>query len=152
LATPASPTRRSRSSIGYGYGALVKLYCSEQLDEWLDSPANLDKWEGNSLAAGDRRILMTHWLAAAVKKANSKHEALWRYFERMGALITVDGKGADKLKLEGKPKDESFDFDSFILEEEAEEDIEPEPEDEVPNRDPAAGDEELSYDSDHKCA
>lgn len=89
---------------------------------------------------------MTHWLAAAFKKATAKHDALWRYFERTGALMTVDGSGADKLKLEGKPKDEIFDFDSFILDEETEDADEPEPEDEVPDREPAAGSDELSDD------
>jgi hypothetical protein len=129
-----------------GYGALVKLYIAQELDDWLDDPANLEKWESDELTAGDRRILMTHWLAAATKKANAKHDSLWRYFERTGALMKVDGSGADKLKLEGKPKEETFDFDSFILEDVMDDGDEPEPEDEVPDREPTEGADMLSDD------
>jgi hypothetical protein len=98
-----------------GYGALVKLYISRKLDDWLESDDNLEKWEGNRLTAGDRRILMTHWLADAVKMANSKLDTLEKYFMRTGALMTVDGSGDDLFKLEGKPKEETFEFMTFVL-------------------------------------
>ena len=98
-----------------GYGALVKLYISHHLDDWLEDDDNLEKWEGQELTAGDRRILMTHWLAKAVKKANSKLDTLEKYFVRTGALMTIDCSGEDLFKLEGKPKEETFEFMTFVL-------------------------------------
>ncbi|KAJ1636435.1 hypothetical protein T492DRAFT_385672 [Pavlovales sp. CCMP2436] len=53
---------------------------------------------------------MTHWIVAATEKTNEKIETLQKYFERTGALLTINGEGDDLLKLEGKPKDETFDF------------------------------------------
>ena len=58
---------------------------------WLEDDDNLDKWEDGKLRAGDRRILITHWLEKAVKVVHENLHALWRYHERTGSIITVDG-------------------------------------------------------------
>ena len=39
-----------------------------QSDAWLEDDDNLDKWESNSLAACDRRILLATWYFAACHK------------------------------------------------------------------------------------
>jgi hypothetical protein len=38
----------------------------EELDAWLMSPENLERWvKPGGMSAGDRRILMTKWVAQA---------------------------------------------------------------------------------------
>ncbi len=41
---------------------------------------------------------MTLWVGAAWDKVCKKPSAMWRYFEKMGALMSTDGFGDDKIK------------------------------------------------------
>ena len=90
-----------------GYGCDVKLEYGVELDSWLSELGNIEKWEntpGNGgLTASDRRVLMTHWVAAAKARVDKKYYSLWRYFERTGALITTDGSGDDKMEMPKYP-------------------------------------------------
>lgn len=91
-----------------GYGNDVKLEYGTEMDAWVSAPGNIDKWEntpGNGgLTASDRRVLMTHWVAAAKARVDKKLYSLWRYFEKTGALITTDGSGDDKIEMPKYPE------------------------------------------------
>ena len=86
-----------------GYGKDVKHETGREMDEWLDVEDNLERWESGKLSASDRRILMTIWAANAKARADKKHYAMWRYFERTGALISADGSGDDMITMEKLP-------------------------------------------------
>ena len=53
------------------------------------------------MSASDRRILLTQWVAEAVRRVNVNANALWRYFEKTGCLLTLDGS-SDELTISGK--------------------------------------------------
>ena len=74
---------------------LRPISIGEQLDTWLDDDDNFDRWENGALTASERRILLSHWFAAAVKKAFEKTRALRAYFEHTGCLMTIDGSEDD---------------------------------------------------------
>ena len=44
-----------------GLGRLVKLYCGDELNKWLEDEDNLEMWEGN-MSMSDRRILLAKLL------------------------------------------------------------------------------------------
>ena len=79
------------AAIDDGYAAAIKWHMRVAQEIWLEDDENLDKWEDGKLCAGDRRILITHWLEKAVKVVHENLHALWRYHERTGSIITVDG-------------------------------------------------------------
>ena len=79
------------AAIDDGYAAAIKWHMRVAQEIWLEDDENLDKWEDGKLRAGDRRILITHWLERAVKVVHENLHALWRYHERTGSIITVDG-------------------------------------------------------------
>jgi hypothetical protein len=56
----------STQAIDAGAGRSTRVYVGDKLDKWLEVDGNLEKWE-KGLKAKERRILMTHWLAAAKK-------------------------------------------------------------------------------------
>eukprot|EP00794_Sanderia_malayensis_P001546 gene1546-1709_t len=47
--------------VDQGDGYLIKKLMGQQLDKYLEQSDNLLKWQ-SSLTAGERRILITHWL------------------------------------------------------------------------------------------
>lgn len=97
-----------------GLGRQIKLYMGEEMDAWLEDDDNLEKWESNVLTAGDRRVLMTHWLSVAWAKAMAKTDTVRKYFEHTGALMTLDGDhGVSLFKFDGV--NEPFEFMSAIL-------------------------------------
>ena len=49
-------------------GAQLKADYNRVQEAWLEDAENLEKWEEQSLSAGDRRILITHWLAEAADR------------------------------------------------------------------------------------
>lgn len=90
-----------------GYAAEVKVEMARLQDEWMDTPENLDKWCSGVLTAGDRRILLTHWLGVAVEVVHSKEAnkktgktSLWKYFEKTGCLMTIDGSGDELIHIQ----------------------------------------------------
>mmetsp|Transcript_2977 Transcript_2977/g.5996 ORF Transcript_2977/g.5996 Transcript_2977/m.5996 type:complete len:325 (-) Transcript_2977:248-1222(-) len=89
-----------------GYGKDVKHGVGVEMDKWLEEEGNLEKWEGgaSALSASDRRVLMTIWVSAAKKKVDAKYYSLWRYFEKTGGLMTVDGSGDDQIKPSKLPE------------------------------------------------
>jgi len=129
--------------IDAGFGRVVKLYMGEEMDKWLDDDNNLERWESNALSASDRRILMTHWLGHAYKKASEDWNQVTKYWEHTGGLMTITGDfGASKLKFDGV--NEKFTipdpFYANIAAPRARAD--PEPEDVAPSRESANDEDE----------
>ena len=107
------PALREKSTtaaqpVDAGYAALVKVHMSRLQDQWMDVDDNLDKWISGEMCAGDRRVLLTHWLADAVDavhkltplKLDAKTHR-WRCFEKTGCLMTADGSGDGNIKPQG---------------------------------------------------
>ena len=85
-----------------GYGKDIKFEMGQAQDHWLDVGDNIEKWEDGKLSASDRRILLTRLFADAVDAVNDKMHALWRYHERTGSIITVDGSHRKHLMSGGE--------------------------------------------------
>jgi len=71
-----------------------------EMDEWLMDDNNLDRWECGKLTAGDRRVLMTHWMGKATEKVFAKRNT-YKYFQHTGALVTADATDDNKINLQG---------------------------------------------------
>jgi hypothetical protein len=80
-------------AIDANIGRSVRIYIGHELDAWLEVDGNLEKWE-KGLKAKERRILMTHWAAAAMAKALANDELRRKCFQRTGMLIKLH-PGAD---------------------------------------------------------
>lgn len=97
-----------------GYGRAVKRQVGIETERHLEDDDNLGKWETGKYTASERRVLITKWVAAAVKHVNATHD-VWRYFQRAGALLTVDGKDDDRVTLEGGKKGWAMPVDALPL-------------------------------------
>ena len=110
---PAGLTHQG-AAVDRGYGRAVQCEIMLQQDLCCDAnEENYERWESGSLSAGDRRILMSFWLGAAVKVVNGKLSALEKYMGHAGLLMTADGSDDDLIKLEGLPKNFKYDFMSM---------------------------------------
>ena len=69
--------------------------------EFLIVPANHDKWYGDGYTAAERRILLTHWVGAAVEIVDQRDTTLTRYFEKTGCMMTADGSGDHLIGADG---------------------------------------------------
>ena len=77
--------------IDQGVGAIVKKYMGEELDAWLMSAENLERWvQPGGMSAGDRRILMTTWVAHAWERMCRTFD-FQRLFEKTGCLMSANG-------------------------------------------------------------
>ena len=73
-----------------GLGKNVKGEISYEHEVWLQDKDNLEKWESGKISEMEKRILITHWAAAAWERVfTSQHPR--KYFERTGCLLTIDG-------------------------------------------------------------
>jgi len=70
--------------------------------EWLDTDANLDRWEGTDkpLQAWERRVLMAQWAGEAWNRVCSRPHMLQRYWERTGCHLAKSAS-ADRSLLQG---------------------------------------------------
>jgi hypothetical protein len=89
----------SIQAIDAGIGRSLRIHIGHELDSWLSDDNNLDKWE-SGFSAAQRRVLMTHLLAKAVKKVNDDDSLRIGAFERTGSLITL----LPNLEQDGKIK------------------------------------------------
>ena len=88
-----------------GLGYAVKRAMAEALDLWLMDPDNQELWERkDDWSCSNRRVLLTKWAADAYEKVMASNN-LWRYFERCGILLTLDGSRDERITLEGMPSD-----------------------------------------------
>ena len=88
-----------------GYGATLKRLVNQEFFNWLDDEENCEKWYGekSKISASEKRILITHWVAAAYKRLTAPKFDGFRYrlFEKTGCLITADGSDDHKINPEG---------------------------------------------------
>ena len=71
------------------------------LDECLESPDFLDKWESGRFTARERRVWITRWVGQAWQEFVESERAD-RYFLKTGCLIPVDGS-PNTINLQGLP-------------------------------------------------
>lgn len=83
-------------------GAQLKEDYYRAQEEWLEDEENLKKWEEQTISAGDRRILITHWLAEAAERFRKRGTcaASW---SRTGCGMSIDGSGDDAIVVSGVP-------------------------------------------------
>ena len=81
-------------------GAQLKEDYYRAQEEWLEDEENLKKWEEQTISAGDRRILITHWLAEAAERFRKRGTcaASW---SRTGCGMSIDGSGDDAIVVSG---------------------------------------------------
>ena len=88
-----------------GYGATLKRLVNQEFFNWLDDEENCEKWYGekSKISASEKRILITHWVAAAYKRLTAPKFDGFRYrlFEKTGCLITADGSDDHEINPEG---------------------------------------------------
>lgn len=82
-----------------GYARRIKVLISKLLEMWLLEGDNAKRWDSNKLSAGDRRILLTHWVAEAVAQIDAQDAYRKRLFPKTGLAITADGTEDDHINL-----------------------------------------------------
>lgn len=87
-------------AIDVGYGRLLKIYVSQQPNEWLEHGDNLKTWECNGLTTPEQRIQITRWVGASIDSINAS--AIYRHslFEKTGKGMTAGGTGDEKITPE----------------------------------------------------
>ena len=87
--------------VDQGVGNLIKELMGKELDKYLEKEDNLNKWQ-SSLSAGERRILITQWLAEAWQTRSTNYpENSKRLFQKTGLLMTANGSDDKLIKPEG---------------------------------------------------
>ncbi|KAK3245560.1 hypothetical protein CYMTET_44876 [Cymbomonas tetramitiformis] len=86
--------------VDQGYGREVKREMDVCQEDWLEDDHNLERWEDNKLATSDKRVCLTHWLGESCETVNSACN-LFRYFQKGGLLMTVNGEGDGMITPEG---------------------------------------------------
>ena len=87
--------------IDQGEGYLIKKLIGTELDKYLEVEANYDKW-CSGLTAGERRVLITKWVANAWETINLKYPNFRRkLFLKTGLLMTTDGSGDEHIRPQG---------------------------------------------------
>ncbi|KAK3249108.1 hypothetical protein CYMTET_41452 [Cymbomonas tetramitiformis] len=88
-------------AVDQGYGREHKRQCNRLQEDWLEDDDNLSRWEDNKLSVGDKRVLLTHWLTDSNSKVNQDCD-LYRYHEKGGWMMTVNGWGDERITPEGR--------------------------------------------------
>ena len=89
--------------IDAGYGRSIRCAIGRLLDEWLMEKDNMESWEAG-MTAGERRVLISHFVDKANKEALANDKARVSCFRRCGVLLTLDGTGDDAIKPQGCTK------------------------------------------------
>ena len=84
--------------IDAGSGRSTRINIGHSIDEWMLSDNNLERWEGG-LKAGERRVLMTHWLASGVSKVVKDDTSRVGCFERTGGNLTLNADPIEDAKV-----------------------------------------------------
>ena len=85
-------------------GAQLKQDYNKVQEEWLEDPDHLQQWEAQTISAGDRRILITLWLAEAAKRFRNRGlAACISSWERTGCGMSADGSGDEHIVVSGIP-------------------------------------------------
>ena len=89
--------------IDAGYGRSIRCSIGCQLDAWLMEGDHLEVWE-KGMTAGERRVLVSKFVAAANEEILSKDENRVSCFRRCGVLLTLDGTDDELIKPQGCTK------------------------------------------------
>lgn len=81
-------TTDATQPIDAGIGRSTRIEIGNQLDLWLMSEDNLDKWE-SGFKAKERRVLMTQLLHASTEAIRRRDDLRKGCFTRTGCLLTV---------------------------------------------------------------
>lgn len=87
----------------------LKKYQLDVFDEWCEVDANWKEWEGPSISASRKRILMLLWFGEAWKRVCEVFP-FEEVFTKMGCGLTATGKGDELIRLQGLD-DRPFTFD-----------------------------------------
>jgi hypothetical protein len=81
---------------------LIKAYIQEYEDLWIEE--NFELWESGKWSIGDRRILLTKWVAQAFERVHLEHKnAIIACFKNVGLSLVVDGSADHLLKIRDLP-------------------------------------------------
>jgi DDE superfamily endonuclease len=95
---PPSVTE-SLQAIDAGYGRSMRCAIGRLLDKWLLDEDNLALWENEAgMVPGDRRVLMSRFVALANDEVLKNDKMRIGCFQRTGMLMTLDGSEDDKIR------------------------------------------------------
>ena len=81
---------------------LIKAYIEEYEDQWIEE--HFDEWEAGKWSVGDRRVLLTEWVAKAFERVHLEHkDAIIACFKNVGLSLLVDGSEDHLLKVRDCP-------------------------------------------------
>jgi hypothetical protein len=81
---------------------IIKQYIEEAEDQWVDE--HLEEWDAGKFSVGDRRVLLTYWVAEAWKKLYQDHQdAIIKTFQNVGLSLPTDGSKDHLLKIRDLP-------------------------------------------------
>ena len=81
---------------------LIKQYIEEYEDLWVEQ--NFELWQSGKWSIGDRRVLMTNWVAQAFERVHVEHkDAIVACFKNVGLSLAVDGSEDHMLKVRDCP-------------------------------------------------
>ena len=83
-----------------GLGKLVKDFAEDEACEWMGVDENWAEWTGPRITASRKRILLTHWYAAAWEKACERYDFV-SVFNKTGSNLTADGSRDSEISLQG---------------------------------------------------
>lgn len=90
-----------------GVGYAVKNEMGHALDRWLEEDNNLQRWtaapgagDGQALAMWEKRVLVTHLVAAAWEKVCATFD-FEKAATRLGMRMTINGEGDELIKIQG---------------------------------------------------
>ena len=77
---------------------LIKAYIEEYEDIWIKE--HFDEWEARKWPVGERRILMTHWVAKAFERVHLEYkDAIITCFKNVSLSLAVDSSEDHLLKV-----------------------------------------------------
>jgi hypothetical protein len=81
---------------------LIKGYIEEYEDLWIEE--HFEIWQSGKWSVGDRRILLTYWVAQAYERVHLEHkDAIISCFKNVGLSLAVDGSEDHLLKVKDCP-------------------------------------------------
>lgn len=72
-----------------GVGAFIQEQLSQKYDKW--AAERRTSFDEEKISAGEKRILVTHWIASALTALKGAPTLLHRAFEKTGCLMTMSG-------------------------------------------------------------
>jgi len=81
---------------------LIKAYIEEYEDQWVEE--HFDEWEAGKWSVGDRRVLLTEWIAKAFERVHLEHkDAIIACFKSVGLSLAVDSSEDHLLNVRDCP-------------------------------------------------